>query len=88
MATNVFPGSDPLLVVLVLVFFVAIALAVTLAIVVVIAQGQAKKAAWKLLDQPEADSKDIKNVVKRLGMAKDNESKELSRKLMDRLTST
>lgn len=77
-----------MLAVVILVFFVGIILAIPLAIVVVIAQGQAKKAAWKLLDQPEADPKDIKNVVKRLGMAKDNESKELSRKLMDRLTST
>lgn len=75
------------LTVVILAFFAAMILAVPIAILVVIAQGQARKDAWRMLDQPGVGPEDIKNVVKRLGRARDNESKELTRKLMDRLTS-
>ena len=74
---------------LLVIFFVfaVIPLAVILGIVLAIAIGKAKKDAWRILDQSVVDPAEVKKVIKTLGVARDIESKELSRKLMDRLPS-
>jgi len=61
-------------------------IAFALAILIMVARGMMKKEAYRLLEEPDPDPKDIRRISSQLGKlaGTDAEARELVRKLMDR----